>query len=172
MIHPTRRLPLRMARIELPDGEGTERERAWSLRPELGRAADELARVVYERGTLPLRTFEAVRMRIAQVNDCPTLLAYRAASGMSQALTEEFYAAVAEWRTTDLLDDAERVAVEYAERYALDPWGIDDDLFARLAQHWSAGDIVEMTFGIARHLGFGRLTKVLSLDLACPIPHP
>ncbi|HEV7679456.1 MAG TPA: hypothetical protein VGQ42_12890 [Candidatus Dormibacteraeota bacterium] len=60
-----------MARIPLPDGDGDERERLWRLRPELGAAAAQLAAAVYA-STLPLRTFEAVRMRIAQVNNCPT----------------------------------------------------------------------------------------------------
>jgi len=89
---------------------------------------------------------------------------------MQEALPEEFYDAVAQWRTTELLDEAERVAVEYAERFALDPVGIDDDLFERLSQHWSPGEILELTFSNARHLGFGRLTQVLQLDLACPVP--
>ncbi|HXA30334.1 MAG TPA: hypothetical protein VN193_16485 [Candidatus Angelobacter sp.] len=61
-----------MASIPIPDGEGTERERLFSLRPELGAALDQLNDAVYRGSVLPLRTFEAVRMRIAEVNACPT----------------------------------------------------------------------------------------------------
>jgi hypothetical protein len=61
-----------MASIPIPDGEGTERERLFSLRPEMGAALDRLNDAVYQGSVLPLRTFEAVRMRIAEINACPT----------------------------------------------------------------------------------------------------
>jgi alkylhydroperoxidase family enzyme len=60
-----------MARIPVPDGEGTERQRVWQLRPELAAAAATLARAVYTESQLPPRVREVVRMRIAQINDCP-----------------------------------------------------------------------------------------------------
>jgi alkylhydroperoxidase family enzyme len=90
---------------------------------------------------------------------------------MQQGLTEEFYAAVAGWRETTLLTEAERVAVEYAELFAVDHLGIGDDLLARLMEHWSPAEILDLTVCIGRHLAFGRLTAVLAIDLACPI-HP
>jgi alkylhydroperoxidase family enzyme len=60
-----------VARIPIPDGEGTERQRLWTLRPEHRAAAQSLAEVVYGGGQLPPRVREVVRMRIAQINDCP-----------------------------------------------------------------------------------------------------
>lgn len=60
-----------MARIEIPDGEGTERSRMWRLRPELGEAAAHLSSAVYQQSVLPARVKEAVRYRIARINDCP-----------------------------------------------------------------------------------------------------
>src|SRR5580704_9227709 len=65
--------------------------------------------------------------------------------------------------------DAEKAAIEYAERYALDHLSIDDELFQRLREHFDSGEILELTVIIARHLGFGRLTQVLGLDIECPI---
>jgi alkylhydroperoxidase family enzyme len=90
---------------------------------------------------------------------------------MQQGVTEEFYAAVSQWRDTTLLTEAERVAVEYAELFATDHLSIDDDLLSRLMQHWSSPEILDMTVCIGRHMAFGRLTAVLAIDLACPI-HP
>ena len=60
-----------MARIPLPEGEGTERQRLWALRPEFAEAAQVLASAVYSKTHLPLRVSEVVRMRIAQINNCP-----------------------------------------------------------------------------------------------------
>jgi len=61
-----------MANIPVPDGEGSERERLLGLRPDMEAGMAQLTHAVYDGSILPLRTFEAVRMRIAEANDCPT----------------------------------------------------------------------------------------------------
>lgn len=43
-------------------------------------------------------------------------------------------------------------------------------MFERLRDHFSDGQILELTAIAARHLAFGRLTKVLEVDIACPLP--
>jgi alkylhydroperoxidase family enzyme len=60
-----------MVRINVPDGEGTERQRMWRLRPEMAEATARLAHAVYDQSILEPRVREAARMRIAQINDCP-----------------------------------------------------------------------------------------------------
>ena len=59
-----------MARINLPDGEAPEIMRVWGLRPVMGKAVADLSQAVYDGSDLPGRVREAVRMRIAQINDC------------------------------------------------------------------------------------------------------
>lgn len=59
-----------MARINIPDGDEPEIYRVWALRPELGQPVAELSDAVYSKSQLPARAREAVRMRIAQINDC------------------------------------------------------------------------------------------------------
>jgi len=39
-----------------------------------------------------------------------------------------------------------------------------------LRLYFDEGEIVELTMTIARHLAFGRLTKVLELDQVCAVP--
>jgi alkylhydroperoxidase family enzyme len=60
-----------MARIRVPDGDQPEIVRVWSLRPELGLPLAQLSKAVYGDSKLPPRVREAVRMRIAQINECP-----------------------------------------------------------------------------------------------------
>jgi alkylhydroperoxidase family enzyme len=62
------------------------------------------------------------------------------------------------------------MALEYAELFATDHLMIDDTTFDRLRDHFDEGQIVELTMAIARHLAFGRLTRVLELDQMCPLP--
>jgi hypothetical protein len=46
----------------------------------------------------------------------------------------------------ELLDDREALAVQLAERIALDPHTVDDDFFDGLRQWFSDEEIVEMAF--------------------------
>ena len=58
-------------------------------------------------------------------------------------------AEVANWRDSGLFTEAERVALEYAERMTITGQKVDDALFARLKQHYSEAQIVELTAAIA-----------------------
>ena len=46
----------------------------------------------------------------------------------------------------ELLDDREALAVQLAERIALDPHTVDDDFFAGVQQHFTDDEIVELVF--------------------------
>ncbi|MEQ9450657.1 MAG: hypothetical protein RJQ07_03645 [Pseudomonadales bacterium] len=64
----------------------------------------------------------------------------------------------------------ERVALEYADRMALDHHNIDDAFFERLKAHFSDAQIVELGMMIGQFIGFGRLLMVLDLEPKfCPI---
>ena len=76
---------------------------------------------------------------------------------------------MAEHRDHPEYSDAERVAIEYAERFALDHLAIDDAFFERLRAYFSDADVLDLTICIADFLGFGRLTQVLKLDVECEV---
>jgi len=84
-------------------------------------------------------------------------------------VTEEMYAHVAEYGDRDEYSERERLAIEYAERFALDHLGIDDAFFERLREHFADDEILDLTICIADFLGFGRLTQVLKLDQSCAV---
>jgi len=89
-----------------------------------------------------------------------------------QGVTEDMYAHVAEHRDHDEYSDEERVAIEYAERFALAHLELDDEFFVRLREHLSDADILDLTICIADFLAFGRLTEVLRLDQECSLEFP
>jgi alkylhydroperoxidase family enzyme len=86
-----------------------------------------------------------------------------------QGVTEELYAHVAEHRTHAEYSERERVAIEYAERFAIDHRSIDEAFFARLREHFTDPDILDLTICIGNWMAFGRLTMVLDLDEACEV---
>ena len=83
---------------------------------------------------------------------------------------DSFAEAVTDWRTTDALDDRARLAAEYAERYALDHHGLDDEFWDRMKAHYTDAEIVELSMCLGSWLSFGRLNRVLGLDTACVLP--
>ena len=89
-----------------------------------------------------------------------------------EGVTEEMYAHVAEHRDHPEYSDAERIAIEYAERFALAHLELDDEFFVRLREHFSDADILDLTICIADFLAFGRLTEVLRLDQECSLEFP
>ena len=56
---------------------------------------------------------------------------------------------LAMWRDSRLFSEAERVALEYAERITITDQKVDDEFFARLTQHYTEAQIVELTAAIA-----------------------
>jgi alkylhydroperoxidase family enzyme len=155
-----------MARIEVPAGDAPESQRVWSLVPDLGEAVQGLTSAVATRRLLPPRVLEAARMTIAHVNGCNVCMAWRVPAFAKHGVTEELYAHVGEPEHEEY-STAERLAMEYAQRYATDHRSIDDAFFARMHEQWTDAEILELTILIADWLAFGRLTAVLDLDQAC-----
>src|SRR4051794_11985485 len=149
-----------MARIDLPDGDGLDVMRAFSLRPELAAGASAYDAAVWNSG-LDWRLHELVRMRVAQVNQCTVCLSWRTPQAIEAGITEELLASV--HRPSEALGftAAEVVALEYASGFATDSARIDDELIGRLKQHFDSGQIVELTLVLGEYLALGRFMQVL-----------
>lgn len=80
-------------------------------------------------------------------------MAHNAGGSLRSGIQEEKLAAVWEFRTSPLFDERERVALEFAIAAASQPNDVTDELFGRMKQHWSEGEIVEITALIA-YFGF------------------
>jgi alkylhydroperoxidase family enzyme len=151
-----------VARLDIPPGEGGDAVQLWSLQPEFGRAATRLVDAAYNKSILPVRVREAARMRIAQLNDCTVCLAFRADSVRAQGLHEDFYEAVGSGGDSSF-SEQKRLAVEFAERFALDHAGIDDAFVQRLRGVFSDPEVFDLTVCVSAFLGLGRTLRVLGI---------
>jgi len=158
-----------MARIEIPDGKGDPEVRMWKLRPEMGIGAGTLSHAVYEQSILSVRERELARMRIAQINDCAICQQWRKTEGTAEAMTEDDFANVADYRTYPGYSERERLAIEYAERFALAHREIDDAFFDRLHAEYSDAEILDLTVCIGAWIALGRTLHVLGVDSYCRI---
>ena len=158
-----------MARIELPPGDGPEVVRALSMRPELANAVGTYDQAVWN-SRLDWRLHELVRMRVAQINECTVCLAWRTPQAVEAGATDDLLFNVHRYDTTDTYTPAEKVAIEYTERFCTDSARIDDGLVSRLREHFDDGEVVELTLVIGKYIAFGRFMQVLDLDQSCVVP--
>ncbi len=152
-----------MARLDIPVGDGGDAVQLWSLRPEMGAAVNRLVDAAYNKSILPVREREAARMRIAQLNDCTVCLAFRADTVKAQGLTEDFYGHVGTHDQGAAFTPRESMAMEYAERFAIDHMSIDDEFFDRLRGLFTDPEILDLTICLSAFLGLGRTLRVLGI---------
>jgi len=155
--------------IDIPEGQEPIGYVWGDMVPGIGTAAANFSLSVYAHTTLGLREFEAARLRIAQINGCRFCLDWRTDRD-GEKVEEGFADAVLAWRTTDAFDGRTRLAAEYAERYALDHHGLDEEFWSRMTAAYSQAEIVELTMSLGSWLAFGRLNRVLGLDTVCVLP--
>ena len=150
-------------RLEIPDGPGGAPVQVWNLRPELLPTVTAMIDGPYQRSRLPAREREAARMRIALLNDCSICRDFRARSAQAGGATEDLYAHVREPDDADYTP-RERLAIEFAERFAVDHQGMDDELFTRLRGAFADAEILDLTICCAAFLGLGRVLAVLGIE--------
>lgn len=82
---------------------------------------------------------------------------------MQQGLSDELYNLVNQYATTDAFTIREKLAIEFAERFAFDHTGINDDLWSRLKSQFSDQEVLELTVLVGFCLGIGRAFHVLDV---------
>lgn len=161
-----------MARIPLPthsDPAHDEVMRTLSLSPAFAKALGTYSAAIYGSIKLSMREREAVRMRIAQINQCQICLGFRFPDLQAQGVTESFYAEVTNWKSSGEFSVREKLAIEYAELFLTNHLNIDDAFFTRLNKLFTAEEIFELTGIIAGLMANGRVMQVLQLNQPCQI---
>jgi alkylhydroperoxidase family enzyme len=116
------------------------------------------------------RLKELVRLRIALLNGCQTCQAARLAA---DSIPEDQATGVwdADFAESPDYSPAERAAVEFAERMAVDHHSITDADIEALHEHFDDGEMLELMMMAGQYIGFGRTLAILQLEtVACPIP--
>src|SRR6202161_2447253 len=126
----------------------------WGHRPGVAAAWLGILEEMHLRSCLPERLRELVRLRIASITTCQACMVAR----KSETVTEEDLACLSAEHPR--FTASERAALRYAELFAGDYFAIDEALFARLAQHFSTEQVVELNLYCALMLAGGRMTYV------------
>lgn len=107
--------------------------------------------------SLPERLVELVRLRIAFFNQCRSCMAIRYTDAVNDGVDEGAVCSLEKPQEADNLSEAEKAAIHYGELMATDHLAIDDSVHARLREHFSEAQIVELGMTCAFFVGFGRL---------------
>ncbi|WP_439614647.1 carboxymuconolactone decarboxylase family protein [Reyranella sp.] len=84
----------------------------------------------------------------------------------------EKLADVTAWRDSTLFSEAERLALEYAERITYTDRKVDDALVDQLKQHYTEAQIVELTAAIAMENFRSKFNPALGIEAQgfCMVP--
>jgi alkylhydroperoxidase family enzyme len=152
-----------MARISFPD-RGFGEHVDWALmRPAMAKGMGALSEAVYGNTQLSVRERESARWQIALINDCAVCRDTRARAGGEAGADESFYEEATDWRSSTTLSDREKLAAEFAERFALDHLAMDDEFWERLKSKFADDEIADLTMCCGAFLGMGRVLAVIGV---------
>ncbi|MEV0583317.1 carboxymuconolactone decarboxylase family protein [Nonomuraea sp. NPDC050310] len=124
------------------------------------------AEAAVRRSTLPLTTYELVKVRVSQINGCALCVDMHAHDLKKQGESDERLWSLAAWREAPYYTDAERAALDLAEaatRIADNPHGVPDEVWERAAKHYDDETLSALVFGIAMINAWNRLGVTLRL---------
>jgi alkylhydroperoxidase family enzyme len=166
-----------MPNVTVPEGADPLLYVWTSLARPLTAAAGGFTSAVYEHSGLSLREFEAARITIARINDCAMCLDWRTARDVPSRgaspdeVPESLYEAVVSGDGPEL-SERERLAAEFARRFATDHLSMDADFWALLHAEFSDDELVDLALCVGSWLAFGRFNQVFDIDGACRVPAP
>lgn len=117
---------------------------------------------------LPERLVELVRLRVAFHNQCRSCMAIRYTDALNDGVTEDLVCSLEKPMEAENLTEAEKIAIEYGERFATNHLSIDEEFYDRLREHFSEAQIVELGMTVAFFVGFGRLAATWDMTEELP----
>jgi len=137
--------------------------RFFAHRPELALGVSAMGGALKRNRRLPERLMELMRLRIAFHNQCRSCMAIRYKDALNDGLTEDLVCSLEKPYEAPDLTDAEKTAIRFGELLASNHLAIDDDMYARMHEHFSEGEIVEIGLYAAFCVGLGRLAATLHM---------
>ena len=120
---------------------------------------------------LSKRHLELALVAVSLLNKCDYCVSQHGPKLAIQGVTEEGAARLLDYKDHPELDAVDKLVVEYSIAVT-DNWNkTRDEIFARLRQHFSEAQVVELTWRIALCGAFNRFNDILQLDIEQGVPH-
>ena len=123
-------------------------------RPKMVVALSQLAAAIWDReSTVDLGFKRLVAHMASRAHGCQYCMAHTAGAALRLGVDADKLDQLWSYQTSPLFSSAERVALDFAIAAGSVPNAVDDAMFARMKEHWSDEDIVEIT-GVIALFGF------------------
>ncbi|HUZ03796.1 MAG TPA: carboxymuconolactone decarboxylase family protein [Acidobacteriaceae bacterium] len=133
-------------------------------RPEIFQTMIAHFEAILTTGTLTTKLKELVIIRTSQLNHCNYCLASHRRIGMKLGWSQEQLDNLAEYATRTDFSASEKAALHLAEQMTRNEGAISDEEMARLREHYSEGEIIELMASIGLFNYFNRFNNLLDME--------
>ncbi len=106
--------------------------------------------MVTKESSLDAKLIDIVQLRASQLNHCSFCVDMHSKEAKIHGERELRLYHIPVWRESNLFTEKERVALEFTEALThLENKGIDDDLYARVREHFGDQELVDLTYVVA-----------------------
>jgi uncharacterized peroxidase-related enzyme len=120
---------------------------------------------------LSKRYLELALVTVSLLNKCDYCVSHHAPKLAIQGVTEQGAARLLDFQDHPELNAVDKLVVEYSIAVTNNWNRTRDEIFARLREHFSEAEIVELTWRIALCGAFNRFNDILQLDIEQGVPH-
>ncbi len=145
---------------------GTPRVESQAIRahvPAVLRTFNQSWQAVFREGVLDHNIKELARVFVAKSLDCGYCAGQRSHLAIQGGLSEREFDDVIEFRESTVLSEREKAALLLAEAIAWDPSMADDEVWAKLHEHFTEPEIVELGYFIGLTMGQQKFLKTLNI---------
>jgi AhpD family alkylhydroperoxidase len=137
----------------------------WARVPKLFLGVAALYGAIDRRGSaLDPALRSLLTVRVSQINHCRFCVDINGATLLKRGVSEDKLFALEDWRSSNLFDERERVALDYAEAMTCSDREVDDGLMAHLRRLFDDDAVIEVSALIA----FQNMSSKFNSALAVP----
>jgi AhpD family alkylhydroperoxidase len=126
-------------------GSGIEPVEIWAYQPKMLSGMGKFQGAVRKGRAVDERTKNLVELKGAQMIGCEYCLDLGSQICRNSGFTDDELLALPRYRTSELFTDREKTALDYAVGVMRTPVEVSDELFARMKEHFSDEQLVEIT---------------------------
>jgi AhpD family alkylhydroperoxidase len=126
-------------------GSGIEPVEIWAYQPKMLSGMGKFQQAVRKGHSVDERLKNLIELKGAQMIGCEFCVDLGSQICRNSGFSDEELLALPRYRQSDLFTEREKTALDYAAGVMRTPVDVSDELFARMREHFSAAQLVEIT---------------------------
>ncbi len=157
-------------------GSGIEPMEIWAYQPKMMVGMGRFNQAIRKGHSVDERLKNLIELKGSQMIGCEFCLDLGSQISRHSGLSDEVLLALPNYRSSNLFTDREKVALDYAVAVMRTPVEVTDELFARMREHFTNKQLVEVTAHLALvnldrfNAAFGIGSAGFSEGMVCLVP--